>query len=130
MIPITELMKAPKDINTMLTRKSNNFDYKISGVAINKKSGQAYNITILMDTKEMSVKSKLKVKCSCSDFKFRWAYVLSTKDALLSPGEFQLTPPVKTNPDNVMNACKHIHAFIKNEMDDKLKTFSKRKGSL
>ncbi len=130
MIQITDLMQAPKDIDSMITRKSNNFDYKVSGVAINKKSGQAYNITILMDTKEMSNTSNVKVKCSCSDFKFRWAYVLSAKDALLSPGEFQLTPPNKTNPDQTMNACKHIHAFIKNEMDDKLKTFSKRKGTL
>ena len=130
MIPVKDLIKPPKDLDTMITRKVNDFDYKVNGVAVNKKSGKGYNITIMMDTKELTMDSNVKVVCTCEDFKYRWAYVLYTKDALLNPKTFQLTPPEKTNPNEVMNACKHIHAFMKNEMEHKLKTFSKRKGTL
>lgn len=130
MIHISKIMKPPKDHDTMITRKDNHFDYIVNGVAINKKSKKAYNITIHMDTKEMTPDSKVKVVCNCEDFKFRWAYVLWTKDALLNPRMFQLTPPEKTNPDETMNACKHIHSFIKNEMDKTLRAFSNRKDSL
>lgn len=130
MIDVAKIIQPPKDIDTMITRKVNHFDYKVNGVAVNKKSGKGYNITILMNTKELQQDSKVKVVCTCEDFKYRWAYVLWTKDALLNPKEFQLTPPEKTNPDEKMNACKHIHAFMKNEMDKTLKTFSRRKGVL
>jgi hypothetical protein len=130
MIDITKLLKAPKDIDTMVTRKNGSQDYIVNGVAVNKKSGKAYNITVHMDTKDMTDKSKVKVACTCEDFKFRWAYVLWKQDALLNPKTFQLTPPDKTNPDQTMSACKHIHAFMANEMDHKLRTFSGRKNTI
>jgi len=130
MIDIKLLSKEPKDLNTMVTRKVESRDFIVRGTCVNKKSGKAYNIDIHMDTEEMLPTSKIKVACSCDDFKFRWAYVLSQKGALLNPKNFVLEPPKKTNPDQVMNACKHIHAFIKNELDGKLKQFSTRKGTL
>ena len=61
----------------------------------------------------MQIDSNIKVACTCEDFKFRWAYVLYQQGALLNPKTFQLTPPDKTNPQGKMNACKHIHTFIK-----------------
>lgn len=130
MIAVKLLAKPPKDHDTMLTRKVSGQEYMIQGVAVNKKSHKAYNIEIQMDTKELEPTSKVKVVCNCEDFKFRWAYVLHTQGALLNPRNFQLTPPEKTNPNEVMNACKHIHAFIKNEFDHMLKTFSNKKQAL
>lgn len=130
MIDIKKLIHAPKDLATMVTRKSATRAYAVDGIAVNKKSGQAYNISIQMDTETMEVTSKVKVMCTCDDFKFRWAAVLHTQGALLNPKNFRLDPPKVTNPDNIQNACKHIHAFMQNEMAGKLKTFSPRKGTL
>ena len=130
MISIQKLMQPPKDFNTMVARKTGSQDYRVDGVVVNKKSGKGYNVSIQMDTKKMEPNSNVKVMCSCDDFKFRWAYVLYTKGALLNPKNFVLEPPNKTNPNQTMNACKHIHTFIKAEMDNTLKTFSKRKGAL
>ena len=130
MISLQDLAKQPKDYNTMVARKTGSTLNKVEGVVINKKSGKGYNVVISMDTEEMQPNSMLKVYCNCDDFKFRWAYVLDQKDALLFPSKFRLDPPKSTNPDQVMNACKHIHTFIKSESDKGLKTFSKRKGSL
>jgi hypothetical protein len=130
MVTIKSLAHAPKDIDTMLTRKVAGQDYMIQGVALNKKSHKSYNIELQMDTKTMEPDSMVKVVCNCEDFKFRWAYVLSEQGALLNPRNFQLTPPVKTNPDETLNACKHIHAFIHQEMKHALKVFSNRKNAL
>ena len=130
MINIKELYDKPKDLETMVTRRTSEQDYILSGVAINKKSGKAYNVDIQMNTKKLEESSDIKVACTCDDFQFRWAFVLNEKGALLNPKKYVLEPPKKTNPDNVMNACKHIHAFIKNELDGKLKQFSARKGTI
>lgn len=130
MINIQKLIQPPKDFDTMIARKTRVQDYIIDGVVINKKSGKGYNVAIHMDTEQLTPKSNLKVYCSCSDFKFRWAYVLYKQGALLNPKEFVLEPPKKTNPDNKMNACKHIHTFMKTELDHTLKSFSSKKGEL
>lgn len=130
MIDVKKLIKPPKDIDTMVTRKVNDGDFRVVGVVVNKKSNKAYNIDMQMNTEQLTIDSKVKVCCSCEDFKFRWAFVLDKEGALLNPRNFQLTPPVVTNPDEVMNACKHVHAFIERELAHKLKAFSKRKDAL
>lgn len=130
MINIKFLSKEPKDITTMVVRKVSSLPYIIRGAAVNKKTGKAYNIDIHMDTEDLSNKSNLKVACSCDDFKYRWAYSLHQKGALLNPKNFVLEPPKKTNPDLNINACKHIHAFIKTELAGTLKRFSARQNQL
>ena len=130
MILITKLSKEPKDFNTMVSRKVPSIPYVVNGVVVNKKSGKAYNVEIHMNTEELSATSKVKVACTCDDFKFRWAYALDQKGALLNPKKFRLDPPTKTNPDESVNACKHIHTFIKTELAKTLKGFSNRTNKL
>jgi len=130
MIELQSLSLAPKDYATMVARKTGTHKHKVDGVVVNKKSGKGYNIEIQMDTEELQKDSKLKVFCNCDDFKFRWAYVLDQKQALLYPSKFLLDSPKKTNPDQVMNACKHVHTFIKSELDKGLKVFGNKQGSL
>jgi len=130
MINILQLVKEPKDFATMVPRKTGSIDFIVKGVVVNKKSGKGYNVEIHMDTQKLEKKSNLKVACSCDDFQYRWAYVLAQKGALLNPKRYVLEPPKKTNPDQNVNACKHIHTFLKVELDKSLKTFSGKKGSL
>jgi len=130
MIEIQKLANEPKDFNTMVSRKNGTLPFLVKGVVINKKSGKAYNIDIHMDTEKMTAQSKVKVACSCDDFKYRWAYTLHQKGSLLNPKSFVLEPPKITNPDGNVNACKHIHTFIKTELSKTLKSFSTRKNKL
>jgi len=130
MIKLTDLTTIPRDEDTIISRKRYDIDHKVSGVAVNKKSGKAYNVEVEMDTKKLTSDSSVRIYCSCHDFKFRWAYALSTQGALLHPGEFQLTPAKVTNPENNMKACKHLHTFMKLEMEQLLKQFSKQSGML
>ena len=55
-------------------------------------------------------KEYVKVQCSCSDFWARWEYVLHKKgaaDIKMSDG----TAPNKTNPSQILGACKHVAAM-------------------
>ncbi len=130
MVNIKTLDRTPKDIRSMVTRKSSITPFNIRGVAVNKKSGKAYNIEIQMDTEFLTSDSNVRVACSCDDFQYRWAYALFQKGALLNTKKYVLTPPNKTNPDLIMSACKHIHAFVTNELSGELKTFNPKQGKL
>ena len=83
-----------------------------------------------MDTEKLAANSKVRVACTCDDFKFRWAYILYQRGALLHPNRFVLEPPKITNPNMEINACKHIHTFIKNEFNKGLKIISKVQDKL
>jgi len=124
MIPVVKIMKMPRDYHTMVTRKISESEYSLRGVAVNKKTGKGYNIELQMDTPKLTRNTKVKCYCSCPDFQFRWAYVLDQQGALLNPKHFQLTPPNITNPNEKLNACKHIHAFMYDELTHRLKLFS------
>ncbi len=130
MVDIMSLTVEPKDYTKMVARKLSTDKYNVKGVVFNKGSKNVYNVEIQMDTETLEKTSKVRVSCSCDDFKFRWAAVLHTKGGLLNPNKFRLDPPKVTNPNNVVQACKHIHTFIKNEMDHKLRTISTRRDSL
>ena len=130
MIALAKLMMSTKDLDSMVTRKVSGIDHHIQCVAVNKKTGKAYNVDIELNTPKMELDSNCKVSCTCEDFKFRWAYVLWQQDALLHPKTFILTPPEKTNPNETLNACKHIHAFIHNEMIGKLRTMSTKNNQI
>jgi hypothetical protein len=124
MISIKKLMVNLKDRATMVTRKGITRDFFISGVCVSKHSGKAYNIEIEMDTQNLQPDTKVRVACSCPDFKFRWAYVLHKQGALLHPSNFILTPPKITNPNEIEATCKHLHIFAMNELNNELKNFS------
>jgi len=130
MINIKKLIQPPKDFFDMVARKGKDDKFHISGIVINKKSTKGYNVEIEMDTEHLTPDSNLKVSCTCDDFKFRWAYVLYEQDALLNPKTFVLEPPKKTNPKGNTNACKHIHTFMKTELDNSLKSFAKSKNRI
>jgi len=57
--------------------------------------------------------SNVKVYCNCSDFQFRWAYVLDQHKALLHPENFVLEPPKNKNPGMTVGACKHLAAVAR-----------------
>lgn len=58
-------------------------------------------------------KSRLAVKCDCSDFKFTFGYVLHKAGAHLKPLDTTLESPDKRNPGNVRGMCKHLIACMK-----------------
>jgi len=130
MIPVKDLVSIPKDANVIVSRKNDTKNYKIEGYVVNKMNTSGYNIEVQMDTKRLTPDSNVKVYCSCPDFKFRCAYPLSLEGALLNPNRFQLTPANKTNPNNIMKACKHLHTFMKLEMERKLREFSQIKDEM
>ncbi len=130
MLNIQNFIHQPKDAHTMVARKGSSKDYEIKGVVVNKKTSRGYNVEMQMDTEKLTSKSNLRVYCSCHDFKFRWAYPLSLEGALMHPNDFQLTPAKITNPDNLTNACKHIHIFVKYELDNALRTFGPQENEL
>jgi hypothetical protein len=59
--------------------------------------------------------SPVRMRCSCSDFRFRFMYPNSLKKALFGKVrrytrvQNSNRPPV--NPDNIPGYCKHIHNF-------------------
>lgn len=130
MINILDIAAKPNDYDTMITRKVQSAKNSLEGVVLNKKSHKAYNVTIKFDTPQLQKDSLVSVYCNCDDFKYRWAYPLFEKDALLNVRNFQLTPPEKTNPKGELNACKHIHAFAYAELQNALKVFSNKKNSI
>ncbi len=130
MINVQKIIAPPKDFTTMVARKQPSNDYMLNGIVVSKKSGKAYNVEIQINTKTLEANSNVKVSCSCDDFKFRWAAVLHKEGALLNPKNFRLDEPKVTNPNGIQSACKHIHTFMKTEMDNTLRGFSGRKGSL
>ena len=130
MINIMELLDNPKDHDSMVTRKSSIQTGRINGIVVNKKSQQGYSVNFILDTDELTPKTMCKVNCTCADFKFRWAYVLSKQDALINPTNFILTPPKVTNPSEKLKACKHIHKFAADELAHKLRLMSSKKNTI
>jgi hypothetical protein len=68
---------------------------------------------------------KVMVGCSCADFKYRQAFVLSKMGASHTPtgagGEATNTPPVITNPHMLPSLCKHgvaVAAFVTKNVKD------------
>ena len=72
-----------------------------------------YVVKIESDTPKIIPTSKLKVYCSCLDFRYRLAYCFNQHGALLTQPDFVLEPPKETNPTCTIRSCKHINAAIK-----------------
>ncbi len=78
-----------------------------------------YTVRIEVDTPKITPQSKVMCSCTCSDFRYRLAYCMNEKDALLAPEDYllqlngQTIKPDKTNPGcNKFRACKHIKAAL------------------
>lgn len=105
-------------------------NHHLKGICVSKKSSKAYNIVCLMDTEHFTETTKMQVNCNCDDFKFRCAYVLFKKGALLAPQNFVLTPPKVTNPDETLKTCKHIKLFLFLKEKNLLAKISKSKDAV
>jgi len=130
MLPITDFQNIHSDSSKMVVRHGAKIPHHLGGVVVNKKSETAYTINIESDTPELELNSNIKVSCTCDDFKFRWAAVLYTKDALIKPTRFRLDPPKKTNPNMDVGACKHVNEFIIHIMSSKIRGFSKVRNEI
>ena len=78
-----------------------------------------YTVKLESDTPKLSPQSKIKVSCSCADFRYRLAYCFREKNALLVNEDYLLkfngqdVLPDKTNPGcRKFRACKHIKASL------------------
>lgn len=134
---VNELLIEPKnklDPNLLVTRTwAINKD--ILGVlVINKdpKSQKAYNILIQSNSYPITENSSVKVFCNCDNFKFQWAYVLDQKQSLLNPnnGQFILTPPKQTNPNQDIGVCKHVYASIVGLLNKDIPEMNKQTGKI
>ena len=73
-----------------------------------------YTVKIESNTPQLTPQSKIKCYCNCLDFRYRQAYCFYEKGALLSPPDYVIEPPDKTNPGcRKIKACKHIRAALK-----------------
>lgn len=123
----------PKDLEeygVFREAPDSNKNHYLNGVVISKKSSKSYNIVCQMDTLTFEENTKMKVFCNCDDFAFRRAFVLHKYDALLAPQHFILTPPKKTNPNEIVSTCKHIKVFLQLKHNQVIKTLSKDKDSI
>ena len=78
-----------------------------------------YTVKVESNTQKLTPQSKVKVSCSCSDFRYRLAYCFYEKNALLVKEDYLLKldgqeiKPDKTNPGcQRFRACKHIKAAL------------------
>ncbi len=79
-----------------------------------------YTVKIETNTPKITTTSKVKVSCTCADFRYRLAYCFHEKGALLANEDYLLKmdgqeiKPDKTNPGcQKFRACKHIKAALK-----------------
>ena len=72
-----------------------------------------YVVKIESDTPKILPTSKVKVYCSCLDFRYRLAYCFDQNGGLLTQPDFVLEPPKETNPNCIVRSCKHINIALK-----------------
>ena len=111
--------------NSVQIIKVINQQYLKQFVVLSKKSTTGikpniYTVKIESNTPKLTPQSKIKVSCTCADFRYRLAYCLYEKDALLTPEDYLLKldgeeiKPDKTNPGcSKVRGCKHIKASLK-----------------
>ena len=79
-----------------------------------------YTVKVEVNTPKITPQSKIKVACSCNDFRYRQAKCFYDKGALLVPEDYlikldgQEINPDKTNPGcKNFRPCKHIKCALK-----------------
>lgn len=119
-----------QDINTLFKTGTYSFiipvrgktdDYMISieidgfiddlNIALKKQPFTPNTIQIALQ-KAVAIK-KIRISCNCPDFTYRYSY--SQTLAGNKAGEPQSVPSIKTNPNNIKGACKHIVAVLSNK---------------
>ena len=105
--------------NSIKVIKTINQPYIKQFVVISRKSTTGikpnlYTVKIESNTPKLTPRSKIKCYCNCLDFRYRQAFCFEQKGALLSPPDFVIEPPNKTNPGcEKLRPCKHIRAALK-----------------
>ncbi len=86
-----------------------------------------YTVKMELDTPKITPNSRVKLSCSCADFRYRQAYCFYEKDALLVNEDYRLKmngqeiKPDKTNPGcHKIKACKHIKSALKYALERKI----------
>lgn len=86
---------------------------------INSKSGSTYSVFIELDPKKTFnelLKSDIRIFCSCSDFKYRSAYYLNSKDNLFKTSSIEdhlgIAITEKPRVVNTTGMCKHLYATV------------------
>lgn len=80
-----------------------------------------YTVKIESNTPDLTPQSKIKCYCNCLDFRYRMAYCFHEKGALLSPPDYVIEPPDKTNNGcTQFRGCKHIRASLKYGLEHNL----------
>lgn len=69
-----------------------------------------------------SLENRVKLKCQCTDFRFKWEYPLALSKNGSLIGSYRKykrkTPPPPVgypyaNPDNIVGVCKHLYNFLR-----------------
>ncbi len=116
-ITVSQIMGASD--NNIKVIKSIKQPYIKQFIVISRKSTTSikptlYSVKIESNTPNITPQSKIKVYCDCLHFRYRQAYCFYEKKALLSPPNYVIEPPNKTNPGcGRIEGCKHIKASLR-----------------
>jgi hypothetical protein len=122
-VNVSQMMGVPDSSIAII--KTINQPYVKQFVVLSRKSTTTikpnlYTVKIEADTPKLTPTSKIKMSCTCADFRYRLAYCAHEKGALLTSEDFLLkldgqeVKPDKTNPGcSKFRACKHIKAALK-----------------
>lgn len=71
-----------------------------------------YNVAIEFIKKEpITLKSPVRVECSCASFKYEFAAVLFRNRGLYNRENFFVSLPKEKNKFSIISGCKHIISF-------------------
>ena len=70
-----------------------------------------YDIVLECMSKNITLKTPVKVSCTCPSFKFEFAAVINRKQGLYDKGNFFVSLPKEKNKFNIISGCKHIISF-------------------
>ena len=104
-IRILKYNKKDGFVSGIITRKSND----------PKDFGRSYHVVVDWEDENISINSKVKLSCSCTDFSARWRWVLNKHDGYyIGKNMFTLNDkslmdaPDITNPEHKLGICKHL----------------------
>lgn len=123
-LTVSRVMRAPdntvKVIRHMNSPHLKQFTLVSKKSTVNKLNPTYYVVKIETDTPVLSPHSKIKVYCSCLDFRYRQAYCFHREHALISTSDYVIEEPTTTNPNCIIKACKHINAALKYGLEKRI----------
>ena len=123
-VTVAQIIGVPD--NTIKVIKTINQPFIKQLVVISKKSTTSikpslYTVKVESNTPSLTPHSKIKCMCTCLDFRYRMAYCFHERGALLSPPDYVIEPPDKTNAGcGKFRACKHIRGALKYALEHNL----------